>query len=232
MRPSLRLLSPALAAVVTVGGLAGLTPAPGAGGPAPNAVADGPRERVIVQLDEPGALRQTGRTGQPLNAASAMAMRSLDTARSDVRQEQEDLLAAARSAGVDVVQIHGFTDLIAGLAVSVPTGGVDDIGRLPGVRAVYPDQPMRASTDTSVPLVGAPQVWERTDRSGQQVRGGGTTVAILDTGIDYDLDSLGGGSARSTRSSAATTSSTTTPTRWTATGTVRMSPASWRATEP
>ncbi len=193
MRHSLRLLPPALAAVVTVGGLAGLTPAPAAGGPAPSVAPDGPRERVIVQLDEPGALRRTGPAGRPLNAASAAAMRSLDTARTDVRQQQGDLLAAARSAGVDVRQIHSFTDLIAGLAVSVPASDIDDISGLPGVRAVYPDQPMRASTDTSVPLVGAPQVWERTDGAGQQVRGDGVTVAILDTGIDYNLDSLGGG---------------------------------------
>src|SRR5262245_579429 len=178
MRPPLRLLPPVLAAVVTVGGLAGLNPAPAAAGPAPSVLTDGPRERVIIQLDEPGALRQTGPIGRPLNAASAVAMRSLDTARTDVRQEQDDLLAAARSAGVDVRQVDGFTDLIAGLAVSVPASGVDDIRRLPGVRAVYPDQPMRASTDTSVPLVGAPQVWERTDSSGRQVRGEGTTVEI------------------------------------------------------
>jgi subtilisin family serine protease len=194
MRHVPRPLPAALAAVLTIGGLAGLTPAaPAAGGTDPTVALGGPRERVIVQLDEPAALRRTGPAGQPLNAASPAAMRSLDTARADVRQEQRDVLAAARTAGVDVRQLHAYTDLIAGLAVSVPAGGVDELRRLAGVRAVSLDQPMRMSTDVSVPLVGTPQVWERTDAEGQPVRGEGVTVAILDTGIDYNLDSLGGG---------------------------------------
>ena len=197
MRYPLRPLPAALAAVLTIGGLAGLTPAaPAASGSGPGAPSSGPRERVIVQLDEPAALRETGRAGQPLNATSPTAMRSLDTARIDVRQEQRDVLAAAHTAGVEVRQLHAYTDLIAGLAVSVPAGGVDDLRRLDGVRAVFPDQPMRASTDTSVPLIGAPKVWQRTDGQGRQVRGEGVTVAVLDTGIDYNLDSLGGGFGR------------------------------------
>ena len=194
MRYPLRSLAAALAAVVSIGGLAGLTPtAPAVGGPVAPVPADGPRQRVIVQLDDPAALRQTGRVGQPLDAASPAALQSLDATREELRQEQRDLLGAARDAGLQIRQIHAYTDLITALTVSVPAGGVDDLRRLDGVRAVYPDESMRANTETSVPLVGAPQVWERTDDEGRQIRGEGVTVAILDTGIDYDLDSLGGG---------------------------------------
>jgi subtilisin family serine protease len=196
MRNSIRRpLSVAVATVVSIGGLASLAPTTSAAGGTvvQAAVAEGPRQRVIVQLDEPAALRQIGKPGQSLDATNRAAMRTLDQTRADVRAEQRAVLETARDVGVDVRQLHAFTDLVDAVALSVPAGDLDELRGLDGVRAVFPDSPMRANTDASVPLVGAPKVWERTDADGDPVRGDGVTVAILDTGIDYNLDDLGGG---------------------------------------
>ncbi|GAA3744721.1 S8 family serine peptidase [Plantactinospora mayteni] len=47
-----------------------------------------------------------------------------------------------------------------------------------GVSSIRLDGPVRATLDHSVPQIGAPAAWQRGHR------GGGTTVAVLDTGID------------------------------------------------
>jgi subtilisin family serine protease len=53
-------------------------------------------------------------------------------------------------------------------------------GPLAGVERIYLDQRVSVALDESVPLIGAPTAWE----AGYD--GTGTTVAVLDTGIDTD----------------------------------------------
>lgn len=152
--------------------------------PAPaSAGAPAPKTRVVIELAEPSAL------GGP----RALAPQALAQQRDRVRDGQQAALAAAESAGVRVDVRRTLTDQVNAIAVTVPADDVGRLARLPGVKAVRPDQRMRVSTDVSVPLVGAPQVWKRDDPKGRPTRGTGVTVAVIDTGIDYTNPSLGGG---------------------------------------
>ena len=145
--------------------------------------------RVIVMMAGTPALTSAGAGSA---AAESTIMAEVDANRADLRAAHDDMLAAADDAGLEVTPVREFTDLIDGVAVTVSEADVERLADLPGVADVVPDQRIRSATDDSVPLIGAPEVWERDDADGAPVRGAGMTVAVLDSGIDYTNPSLGG----------------------------------------
>jgi subtilisin family serine protease len=58
---------------------------------------------------------------------------------------------------------------------------------------VYPDLPVQAFLTESVAQVGADVLRTYSDGLGQPLTGEGIVVAVIDTGVDYTLDDLGGG---------------------------------------
>src|SRR5207248_9121244 len=114
--------------------------APAAVVPALAAPASAP-SRVIVQF-----------AGGPALNAGPQARQRTATLRADHA-------AAARRAGVQIT--HDFTQALNAMAVTTDPAGVARLRALPGVAAVRPDQPMRASAepDPDVALINAPEVW-------------------------------------------------------------------------
>ena len=165
-----RVLAPLAAAVALGVGLAAVALA---GGQEPAEVA------LIVELD-----------GSPALRADAARTRA---AQADAARRREAVRAEAREAGLHVRERRAFSLTIAALAVTVPEDERDRLAALPGVAAVHPDRTVTASLDTSVPLVGAPDVWDRSDAAGQPVTGTGVDVAVIDTGVDDTHPALDGG---------------------------------------
>ena len=154
-----------------------------------------PARRVIVELaGEPAlAALPRGAPPGPGGPGPQASLRALAGYRASLRGRQELFLARLRAAGLAARPRDAFTLLANGLALEVPAGEVARLARLPGVAAVVPDAPVRASAGASVPLVGAPELWARRDPRGLKVRGAGVTVAVVDTGVDYTHPALGGG---------------------------------------
>ncbi len=140
--------------------------------------------RVIVELTAPPAL------------AVVRADASRDRAREygvTLLQAQNAVLGQADETGLDVDVVHRLAAAYSGLVVDVPVDQVQELAGFDGVRAVHPDVSYAMALEDSVPLVGAPQAWETTAPDGSAVTGTGTTVAIVDSGIDYSHPDLGGG---------------------------------------
>lgn len=150
------------------------------GASAQGAEVDGGEQRVIVELDGTPVLRAA-----PADRLTAGQLRARRSALED-RQGRLADLAAGRGIGLTVA--HSYSLTFDGLAGTVAAEDAAALAALPGVVAVHEDRPVQASTADSVPLVGAPEVWERVDPDGSPVRGDGVTVAVVDTGIDYTQD--------------------------------------------
>jgi subtilisin family serine protease len=60
------------------------------------------------------------------------------------------------------------------------------------VKQISSSNTVVANLGESVPLIGAPQLWELTSGSGDKLNGTGIKIGILDTGVDYTHPDLGG----------------------------------------
>lgn len=148
--------------------------------------------RLIVLLESPSlsAWLVQQRSLQSLKASERNT--AIQSYKATLLQEQSSLVQQFREQGLDVTLRRQFTHLINGLAIEVPPGEEIRIQAHQQVREVFPDRTLRVDRMTSVPLVGAPEVWTMEDSSGNPVTGQGLTIAILDTGIDYTHPDLGG----------------------------------------
>ncbi|MFI6157679.1 S8 family serine peptidase [Kitasatospora sp. NPDC051170] len=142
-----------------------------AAGPAWRRAADGARgarrspEAVRREAADAGAA-QRARAGEALDRLSAAVHRAAPTAR----------------------ELYRTRTLLTALAVDAPADRLDALRALPGVRAVHPIVRKQRDNAYSVPLTGAPQVWEGAEgNTGQGVR-----IGIIDSGIDYTHADFGG----------------------------------------
>jgi len=84
-----------------------------------------------------------------------------------------------------------FFGIFNGICIkNIPESFVEKIKNLSFVKDVFPNYHLKACLDESVPLINAPQVWKLYDKYGNNIRGSGVRVAILDTGMDYNHPDL------------------------------------------
>ncbi|MBI2138439.1 S8 family serine peptidase, partial [Candidatus Woesearchaeota archaeon] len=94
---------------------------------------------------------------------------------------------------------HDYFYTFNGFTVDATPGQADAIGAIPGVKKVYPDLKVHEMLADSVPLINADKVWSL-DAHGNDCRangntcldGKGVTIGIIDTGVDYTHNDLGG----------------------------------------
>lgn len=168
-------------------------------GAATAAPASGPLQTVIVEFDTTPTIAVAPGRGT-VDAQSADRVRR---ARETVDGVEHGVTEAAKNARIALIHRRSYHVLLPGMAVEVPAKQVAALRRLRGVKGVYPVQtfqtravegaPEGNTLQDNVPLIGAPQVWQRQDSSGRAVRGTGVKVAVIDTGVDYRHPSLGGG---------------------------------------
>ncbi|WP_317180454.1 S8 family serine peptidase, partial [Intrasporangium sp.] len=153
------------------------------------AAVPGPTTTVIVQFDAEPAIS----AAPPGGTLDAQVEARVAQAKQQVARAESAVLRTAAQAGIQLKPRRSYDVLLSGMSVEVPADQVDDLRRLPGVTAVHENAVFTTQTVDSVPLVGAPEVWQRTDPAEVPARGAGITVAVIDTGIDYTHPALGGG---------------------------------------
>lgn len=119
------------------------------------------------------------------------------TSAATLKGEHDAFTANAAAAGVSVTERYSFSTLWNGFSVSVPRSQVGALSSIPGVKAIYPVQPVSIGPEpvsqgnpddaNSNPMIQADVA--QTDLG---FDGTGMKIAIMDSGVDYTLPELGG----------------------------------------
>jgi PKD repeat protein/subtilisin family serine protease len=112
--------------------------------------------------------------------------------------DHEIFMTAIREAFPEVIQNQEFTTVLNGLALTASSQALDTISQHPDVAIIEPDTIVEIDLANSVPLINADDLWTARNASGDLLKGNGTVVSILDTGIDYSHPDLGGTGVRAT----------------------------------
>ncbi len=134
--------------------------------------------RLFVQLDEPSVAEfVAGSSSRPsASAQKAQAAR--------VKSQQNKARGQLEAAGANVVDtmVVGAN----GFHVDATIRSIPDLEGISGVKSVARVTVFEPSNGTSVPWIGAPEVWA----SGYT--GAGVSIGIIDTGVDYYHANFGG----------------------------------------
>jgi len=158
---------------------------------------------VMIELDAAPASAAFGQARARGTTAARTASRNQTAAIKRAQAVVESHFSDSATKARTLYRAHA---LYSGVAVRTDASKVQALAALPGVKAVHRITPKQASNSSSVPLIGAPEVWKGRGETGQGVR-----VGVIDTGIDYTHADFGGPGTKAAFE-AASASTTFTPT--------------------
>jgi len=138
--------------------------------------------RYFVELETDSVadvVRQAKRSGNGVTVAEQRG------AAAAALRAQGSAIAQAKSNGGKI--IFRYKVLVNAFSARLSAQAAASLAQRADVRSVQPVSIVQKTLASSVPFIGAPQVW-----SDFGVRGEGMRVAIVDTGIDYTHASFGG----------------------------------------
>ncbi len=106
-----------------------------------------------------------------------------------IQQEQDTFSRALKDRNIDVTELFRTQRVYNGIYLYVDASELPELAKVPGVKALHPLIPKEIEHTTSVPLIGALQVWAGTSA----YQGDGIKIGVIDTGIDYIHNDFGGG---------------------------------------
>ncbi|RLF45533.1 MAG: hypothetical protein DRN09_01640 [Thermoplasmata archaeon] len=139
--------------------------------------------RCIVELDTPPLIEYVKNLGKTLDQR-------------DVARYRENLILLHQnilgriSNRMKVLEVRNFLNVLNGFSIKIPKNLIYAVKSLPHVKAVHEDCKVETFLDHSVPLINADDVWKLRDSLGRNVTGRGVTIAIVDTGVDYNHPDL------------------------------------------
>ncbi|MFF3068715.1 S8 family serine peptidase [Kitasatospora sp. NPDC057936] len=182
-------------------GPAALAAAPAGGSPPTDPPGSDRAASVLLELGTEAAgpaWRRAANDSRRARRSPEEVHRAAARAGADQRARAGDALDRAAAAVHRAVpaarELYRTRTLLTGLAVTAPADRLAALRALPGVRAVHPIVRKQRDNAYSVPLTGAPQVWEAaasgTGSDGNT--GKGVRIGVIDSGIDYTHADFGG----------------------------------------
>lgn len=140
---------------------------------------------VVVEFEsEPAALVYARSQGSLQSTMTSLTQSQID----QIEVEQKAFQSALNQKGIQAQQLFRTRKVFNGIWLRLEAKDVPELRTLPGVKAIHPIIPKTIEHTTSVPLIGAPQVWGGLTN----YQGDGIKIGIIDTGIDYIHTNFGG----------------------------------------
>jgi subtilisin family serine protease len=154
------------------------------GGPMATASGAGTAKVIIELTGEPTAVvysknLNSGNKAQAVTAAQAQLVAN--------EQAQQQLLSQLQ--GLNATVLYRTQRVLNNIAVRVNVRDLPAIMKMSGVKSVRPLVTKHLDNTTSVPLIGAPDLWNPAEYG---LTGEGISIAVIDTGIDYLHANFGG----------------------------------------
>jgi subtilisin family serine protease len=147
------------------------------------------KNRVIIQF-----------YGEPVLSYAAGLKAEPDETNTKIKAYKDNILKTHSNAKREFEQNNirikinrEYYGIFNGFAAEISIEDIKKLKKISYIKAVYPDQKVRALLMDSVPLINATKVWQMQNASGENITGKNVKVAIIDTGIDYTHPDLGGG---------------------------------------
>jgi subtilisin family serine protease len=155
-------------------------------GPIPNALLQYAdlQVTVVVQLEKPSLIEYMK---QIKSSPERMAASAQSSYVQTLMTSQKPFITEVEKLGGNVM--GQYTKTINGFMSRVPAKELNAIRALPGVKEVRRAPQHEITLSNSVPLINADDVW---GMSPIPYFGGGVTIAVIDTGIDYTHAMFGG----------------------------------------
>jgi hypothetical protein len=157
---------------------------------------DDGRVQVMVELQDPpdavvfaAAMRGTVPSDKRALAVAGAASKAQVL---KVKAAQDGVAAALAAAPIGARELYRVTKALNGIAVAVAPENLHSLAAIPGVKRILPILLEHPTSSTSVPFIGAPQVWANTIGLPAGADGTGVKIGIIDTGIDYLRGDFGG----------------------------------------
>lgn len=121
----------------------------------------------------------------------------------EIRNYKDKLITLHQNTKEDILKLIGkdasygkifsrdFINVFNGISIkNVPDELLNKIKSLTYVKDIFPNYRISVALDESVPLIKADEVWKMQDAYGWNITGKGVTIAIIDTGVDYNHPDL------------------------------------------
>lgn len=148
----------------------------------PRSLQEIPSGMVIIELEgEPLAVQYAARKA----ANQQLSAKQMEQAKAQLEAAQLALKPRLENLGAKIVS--NYTTAYNGFLAQIPPDSGAAMLALPGVKAIHRAPEYVPTLGTSVPLIGAPEVWQDLGYKGENM-----VIAVIDTGIDYTHKALGG----------------------------------------